>query len=366
MRASAVPGAGCPVGTGWKPLPLGKPRRKDVVSRCRSWIAIVAILIIATALAAFASPEKASAASLKSQLRKAKLALDLSRDRLQSAEAALAAATETALATTITDPAASPAPSPSPTATPEPALTVEQLKAKVAKARKAVRVWKQRVRRLARQYRMQRNMIRWERRHQWRKIIEVAAAKYHVKADGMYRMMMRESGGQQYAGSSGAFKGLFQYWTGTWAASWNPWRHDSIYDGSSQSSRLLTRSTRAWVRRCGPPRSPRSTESVTQRRLAGAARGPTPRRPRGGDDGRRELLTSSRRPSPSLARADSISGLLSLARSRGRQPMRFARRLPRPVAESEDAGPCASHDISCTMRLAWCGPRHGGPVTGEG
>jgi hypothetical protein len=50
----------------------------------------------------------------------------------------------------------------------------------------------------------------------------------------MYRMMMRESGGQRFAGSGTAFKGLFQYHIGTWAASWNPWRHDDIYDGSSQ------------------------------------------------------------------------------------------------------------------------------------
>ena len=223
-----------PLGTGWKPLPLGKLRRKDVVSRCKNWIAIVVVLIVATALAAVALPEKADAASLKSKLRQAKLALDLSKNRLESAEAALAAAVDTALATTTTDPAADPAPAPSPTTTPDPAPTVDELKAKVAKARKAVRVWRQRVRRLARQYRLQQNMARWERQHQWMKIIEVAAAKYHVKADGMYRMMMRESGGQRYAGADGAFKGLFQYWTGTWAASWNPWRHDSIYDGSSQ------------------------------------------------------------------------------------------------------------------------------------
>ena len=77
-------------------------------------------------------------------------------------------------------------------------------------------------------------MAMWERRGKWMPIIEIAAAKYHVKADGMYRMMMRESGGQRYAGASSAFKGLFQYWTGTWSASWNPWRNDSIYDGSSQ------------------------------------------------------------------------------------------------------------------------------------
>jgi hypothetical protein len=207
------------------------------VSRCKSWVAVVAILIIATALAAVALPEKAEAASLKSKLRQAKLALDHHQDRLESARAALAAAVavETTLATTTTtDPAVSPTPTPSPTATPAPVLSVEELQAKVAKARKAVRVWKQRVRRLARQYRLQCNLVTWERQHRWMKIIEVAAARYHVKADGMYRMMMRESGGQRYAGASGAFKGLFQYWTGTWSASWNPWRHDSIYDGSSQ------------------------------------------------------------------------------------------------------------------------------------
>ena len=111
---------------------------------------------------------------------------------------------------------------------------MDDLQAQVAQARHAVRVWKLRVRRLARQYRQERQMASWEQHHQWMPIIEVAAAKYHVKADGMYRMMMRESGGQQYAGSSTSFKGLFQYYTGTWAASWNPWRGDSIYDGSSQ------------------------------------------------------------------------------------------------------------------------------------
>ena len=88
--------------------------------------------------------------------------------------------------------------------------------------------------RLARQYRFRLRMAEWERRGEWMPIIRVAAARYHVSAAGMYRMMMRESGGRRYAGSGSAFKGLFQYCTGTWAASWNPYRHDSIYDGSSQ------------------------------------------------------------------------------------------------------------------------------------
>jgi hypothetical protein len=142
-------------------------------------------------------------------------------------------AAQAVLATTA-DPAASPAPTPEPTATAEPAPTVSELRARVAKARRAVRVWTRRVSRLARRHRLEQDMIRWEKRRAWRKLIEVAAARYHVSAEGMYRMMMRESGGERFAGSNSAFKGLFQYWSGTWRASWNPWRHDSIYDGSSQ------------------------------------------------------------------------------------------------------------------------------------
>ncbi len=111
---------------------------------------------------------------------------------------------------------------------------MDELKARVDEARRAVHLWQVRVRRLARQYRFARTMVAWERSGKWMPIIEVAAARYHVKADGIYRMMMRESGGQRFAGSSTSYKGLFQYWTGTWSASWNPWRHDSIYDGSSQ------------------------------------------------------------------------------------------------------------------------------------
>ena len=66
----------------------------------------------------------------------------------------------------------------------------------------------------------------------------------------MYRMMMRESGGRRYAGST--FKGLFQYHPGTWTASWNPWRHDSIYDGSSQIFATAYAVHRGWGPRMWP------------------------------------------------------------------------------------------------------------------
>ena len=199
--------------------------------RRRSWIAILAFLIVATALTtAVATPDADASTPLRGKLRIAKRALHQANERLKVAEAALAAA----LAGT-TDPTGtlSSRASTPPEAAAVPA-SVDQLKAKVAKARKAVRVWQRRVRLIARQVRRQLQIADWERHAKWMPIIQIAARKYHVKADGMYRMMMRESGGQRFAGASSAFKGLFQYWTGTWAASWNPWRHDNIYDGSSQ------------------------------------------------------------------------------------------------------------------------------------
>jgi hypothetical protein len=217
------------------PLPPGKSRRKDVVPRRQSRIAIIAFLIVATALTTalttvVITPDAQASTPLRGKLRVAQRSLRQANDRLKAAEAALAAA-QAGITESVALLAGQDLAPPQAAAAP---ASVAQLKAKVAKARKAVRIWQQRVQRIARQVRQQVQMADWERHAEWMPIIKVAAAKYHVKADGMYRMMMRESGGRRYAGSSSPYKGLFQYWTGTWAASWNPWRHDSIYDGSSQ------------------------------------------------------------------------------------------------------------------------------------
>lgn len=201
------------------------------MSRRQSWIAILAFLIVATALTtALVTPDAGASTPLRGKLRVAKRELLQAHDRLKAAEAALtvALAGSTDPASTLLGQAS---------AQPETAAaltSVDQLKSKVAKARKAVRVWQMRVRHIASQVRERLQIADWERHAKWMPIIEIAARKYHVKADGMYRMLMRESGGRRFAGADSAFKGLFQYWTGTWAASWNPWRHDSIYDGSSQ------------------------------------------------------------------------------------------------------------------------------------
>ena len=229
-------------------------------------IAILAILIVATAMVTVATPQKAEAATtLKGKLRVAKRALRHSNHRLRTARAALAAAilatstgTPTVDATVTPTPSpsptdviptpspsptdATPTPTPSPTPSPSPlalAVTtpgpsVDELRARVGKIRRHVRILERRVHRLARKYRLQQQMAAWERQGKWMPIIEIAAAKYHVRASGIYGMMMRESRGQRYAGSSSPYKGLFQYHTGTWTASWNPYRQDSIYDGSSQ------------------------------------------------------------------------------------------------------------------------------------
>jgi len=219
--------------------------RCKIVSRCKSWIAVAAIVVLAVALAAVALPQKAEAATLKGKLRAARLALRQSKERLKTAEIALAEAVTLAGAAlgsaeaTAEPPAADapdePATEPVSLASPPPsAQCLDVLEAKVVRARRALRAWTRRVHKLARQYRLQRNLAEWERRGDWRPIIEVAARRYHVSAGGIYRMMMRESGGQRFAGTASAFKGLFQYCLGTWSAAWNPWRHDSIYDGSSQ------------------------------------------------------------------------------------------------------------------------------------
>lgn len=205
------------------------------MTRCKSWTAILALLIIATAITTAVISPKADASALKGKLRHAKRELRHARQRLTAAEAAVAATLSSTASGTTTDPATTTTNPATITTSAAPASpTLAELQAKVDKERQAVRRWKHRVRRLARRVHLQRRLAAWESHGKWKPIIRIAAANYHVKADGMYRMMMRESGGRRFAGSNTAFKGLFQYWPGTWASSWNPYRHDSIYDGSSQ------------------------------------------------------------------------------------------------------------------------------------
>jgi len=68
----------------------------------------------------------------------------------------------------------------------------------------------------------------------WRSLIQSAAGKYGISANGMYRLMMIESGGNANSNSRGQYMGLFQYSASAWQGSWNPWRQASIFDGGAQ------------------------------------------------------------------------------------------------------------------------------------
>jgi hypothetical protein len=69
---------------------------------------------------------------------------------------------------------------------------------------------------------------------QWWPLMTATAGKYGLSAGGMFRLMMIESGGSATASNGGAFLGLYQYAPSTWAGSWNPWRHESIFAGVAQ------------------------------------------------------------------------------------------------------------------------------------
>lgn len=198
------------------------------MTRCKSLIAILAILIVATALANAVTPQKAEAATLSARLHRVDSRLQQAKQRLQDAQAALAAAL---VGSTVVAAPFAPAAAPAVFTATSP---VDQLKAQVARAQRQVRRWERILRHLRSAYHTQRQMARWARKGDWRPIIAAAAAKYHVNADGIYRMMIRESNGQPFAGASSSFKGLFQYYAGTWAASWNPYGGASIYDPVAQ------------------------------------------------------------------------------------------------------------------------------------
>ena len=184
--------------------PREKRRRKDIVTRTRYGIALVALLIVATT-ALTVVPPKAGATTLSEQLRTSRRALRRAETRLDAAKAALSAAT----------------------------LAHQQrgtgvLALDVRAARRAVRSWKGVVRDLLARQTQQ------AAAEGWRPAIRRAAKKYGVRADGLYRLMMLESGGKVRAVGAGRYYGLFQYALGTWKGDWNPCRGQSVFNGSAQ------------------------------------------------------------------------------------------------------------------------------------
>jgi hypothetical protein len=81
---------------------------------------------------------------------------------------------------------------------------------------------------------------------EWWPIIKRAAAANGVSADGMYRLMMAESGGSATIVAAGGYHGLYQYSLTTWRGSWNPYRSASIYDGEAQIKASALAISRGW------------------------------------------------------------------------------------------------------------------------
>jgi soluble lytic murein transglycosylase-like protein len=204
------------------------------VRRCRHTLAVIALLIVTstTLVLSFAASE-AHASTLSTQLRHARLHLHRAELGLTAARAALAQA----LAPT---PAPTPAPTASATTTPQDPTTQDTpqgtaaLRAAVHAAKNVVHRWHLRVRRLATRLRTQRRLASAAAHGKWRPIINYEARKRGVKADGVYRMMMLESGGRANVVNAYGFSGLFQYCSSTWHGKWNPWRSCSIFDGWAQ------------------------------------------------------------------------------------------------------------------------------------
>jgi peptidoglycan hydrolase CwlO-like protein len=81
---------------------------------------------------------------------------------------------------------------------------------------------------------------------EWWPIIKRAAAANGVSADGMYRLMMAESGGSATIVGAGGYHGLYQYSLTTWRGSWNPYRSASIYNGEAQIKASALAISRGW------------------------------------------------------------------------------------------------------------------------
>jgi len=237
--------------------------------RLRTLTLAIALTVLAAGIvAAPAVAGDPSISKLKQQLRHAKQLRERARERARLADAGLAGARELHTATSVAgipatldpvtpDPATI-APATVDPATPEPlsafvippvsmdpalaaalladgVVTADEVAAQRARSVRAgelARRWTVKVQRLQRRLRRLQQIGEWNRRGQWRPLIEIAGDKYGVSAAGLHRMMMLESGGSRTAGST--YKGLFQYYPSTWSGSWNPWRHESIHNGWAQ------------------------------------------------------------------------------------------------------------------------------------
>ena len=224
------------------PRPRRTSRGKDAV-RLRTLITIIALTVVAAGIAAApAMAKEPSIPKLKQQLRHAKQQRERARDRAQAASRDLAGAL--ALQASAGGGSTGPAIAPPPVTMDQTlaaalladgVVTADEVAAaqrRATKAKRLARRWTAKVRLLEKNLRTLRQIAEWNRRGTWKPLITIACKKYGISAAGLHRMMMLESGGRRTVG--GMYKGLFQYYPSTWAGSWNPWRHESIYNGWAQ------------------------------------------------------------------------------------------------------------------------------------
>jgi len=212
-------------------------------------LTILAFVIVAVAApAALAPPASAypiSDGQLKAQLRNAKQQLRVARERAQQARADLAAALQLR-AQLRGDPGVTPPAVITPPPGMDPGLAgqlladgvvsdeeIVALQTRVAQAARLAVYRADRVRLLAKRVHLRQKIATWARQHNWRPLIAIAGRTYGVSPAGLYRMMILESTGRPTE-VSGPYKGLFQFTTSEWASHWNPWRHESIFNGWAQ------------------------------------------------------------------------------------------------------------------------------------
>jgi soluble lytic murein transglycosylase-like protein len=208
-------------------------------------IALAAVILTAAALAPVAGATSPSTAQLVEQRALARQALTQARDR--SAQAAADVAAALALQTDVHG---APGVLPAPLITPPPGMDqalaarllgdgavsdqeIAALRQRAEQRRRIVRRLELKVEHLSTRLHRRRQIERWARAHTWRPLVDIAGRKYGVDPGSLYRMMVLESGGNP-AVVGGIYNGLFQYTHSEWARHWNPWRHESIYDGWAQ------------------------------------------------------------------------------------------------------------------------------------
>jgi hypothetical protein len=169
--------------------------------------AIVFTILFATAVPFLAAPDEAQAASAKARLKATRQDLAAARAELAELRVKIRAAVAA-----------------------DDQVGFKQLARRYHQVKRRITTLRRRARRLALAVAPP---MTPGRDGSWSRVIKAAAAKHHISATSLRRMMMLESGGRADL-VCGPFHGLFQYCSGTWNGSWNRYRKYGIRHGGAQ------------------------------------------------------------------------------------------------------------------------------------